>query len=273
LSDGEDSAAPDEQLQTRRQLEIYARDLREVITRERSASRQLAAAQGQLEVFLDDVRKLLVQERERRMQLEVSYSDTLLRLARAAAFRDNETAAHCDRLQHYTVALCERLGLPAEETERIAAAAPLHDLGKIGVPDAVLLKAGPLDEDEWRQMRRHPAIGASLLRGSSSERIETARLVALTHHECWDGSGYPQGLAGDAIPLAGRIVKLADTYDALRARRPYKPAMSHDEASRCMLEGDGRTAPEHFDPTLLAAFRAIAERFARILERFGDDGS
>ena len=271
MSGAEESGLSDEQIQTRRQLEIYARDLREVITRERSASRQLAAAQRQLEVFLDDVRKLLAQERERRLQLEASYADTLLRLARASAFRDNETATHCDRLRHYTAALCERLGLPAEEGERIAAAAPLHDLGKIGVPDSVLLKAGPLDPEEWRLMRRHPAIGASLLRGSSSELIETARVVALTHHECWDGSGYPQELAGNAIPLAGRVVKLADTYDALRARRPYKPAMSHDEASRTMLEGDGRTSPAHFDPVVLDAFRSIADRFAEILERFGDD--
>jgi putative two-component system response regulator len=257
----------------RLQLDVSARALREVITREQDGARQLVAAQRQLEAFADDFRKLLELERERRLQLESAYADTLLRLARAAAFRDDETAAHCDRLRHYTAALSEQLGLPREQAEHISAAAPLHDLGKIGIPDAIMMKPGPLDEAEWREMRRHPAIGASLLRGSNSDLIETARWIALAHHENFDGSGYPQGLAGDAIPIGGRIVKLADTYDALRSRRPYKRAFDHDEACRCLLEGDGRTLPRHFDPVVLEAFRSLSERFARIVERFGDDAA
>jgi putative two-component system response regulator len=259
--------------QARRQLELYARDLRDTVTRERDATRQLGAARRQLEVFLDDVHKLIGQERERRRQLELAYADTLIRLARASAFRDDETASHCERLRHYTEALCGALGLPADETQRIAMAAPMHDLGKIGIPDSVLLKAGPLDEAEWKIMQTHPGIGASLLRGSSSELIETARVVSLTHHECFDGSGYPQRLRGDAIPLGGRIVKLADTYDALRARRPYKPPFDHDDACRRILEGDERIAPRQFDPELLRVFRTVAERFAAIVERFGDEGA
>jgi putative two-component system response regulator len=268
----EESPLPGERA-LRLQLEVSARALREAITREQDHARQLVAAQRQLEAFADDFRKMLELERERRLQLESAYADTLLRLARAAAFRDDETAAHCDRLRHYTSALGEALGLPREESERIAAASPLHDLGKIGVPDAVLLKAGPLDEAEWKAMRRHPAIGASLLRGSNSELIECARTIALTHHENFDGSGYPGSLARDAIPISGRIVKLADTYDALRARRPYKRAFDHDEACRCLLEGDGRTLPRHFDPLVLEAFRSLADRFAKIVEKFGDDAA
>lgn len=271
MSDDESSFPGERAL--RLQLDVSARALRETITREQDGARQLTAAQRQLESFADDFRKLLELERERRLQLESAYADTLLRLARAAAFRDDETAAHCDRLRHYTSALGDALGLPKDEADRIAAASPLHDLGKIGVPDAVLLKAGPLDEAEWRAMRRHPAIGASLLRGSTSEQIEVARLIALTHHENFDGTGYPQGLSGDAIPISGRIVKLADTYDALRARRPYKRAFDHDEACRCLLEGDGRTLPRHFDPVVLEAFRSLADRFAKIVERFGDDAA
>jgi putative two-component system response regulator len=269
VSEDDDVRYPGERA-ARLQLDVSARALREVITREHDGARQLAAAQRQLEAFADDFRKLLELERERRLQLESAYGDTLLRLARAAAFRDDETAAHCDRLRHYTAVLCDALGFPHDESDRIAAAAPLHDLGKIGIPDAILMKPGPLDETEWRAMRRHPAIGASLLRGSTSELIEAARLIALTHHENCDGSGYPQGLSGEAIPIAGRIVKLADTYDALRSRRPYKRAFDHDEACRCLLEGDGRTMPRHFDPVVLEGFRTVAEKFAKIVERFGD---
>ena len=120
-------------------------------------------------------------------------------------------------------------------------------------------------------MRAHPGIGASLLRGSNSDLIETARPIALAHHECYDGSGYPQGLAGEAIPLSGRIVKLADSYDALRSKRSYKPSFDHDDTCKRILEGDGRTLPQHFDPHVLEAFRATAERFAEIVERTGAD--
>jgi putative two-component system response regulator len=262
---------PGDLVHARLQLESYARDLRDAIVRERDANRQLEEARRQLDVFVSDVRKLMDQERERRRQLEEAYRETLLRLARAAAFRDDETAAHCDRLRHYTLVLCERLGLPEDETERISAAAPMHDLGKIGVPDEILNKKGPLTPEEWRIMKTHPGIGASLLRGSNSDLIETARQVALSHHECFDGSGYPQGLTGEAIPLSGRIVKLADTYDALRSRRSYKPALDHDDTCKRILEGDGRTLPSHFDPNVLEAFRATAEEFADIVNRVGDD--
>lgn len=263
--------APSDVLQTRLQLDIYVREMREAILRERSATDQLDAARRQLEVFADDIRKLFEQERERRRQLESAYRETLLRLARAAAYRDEETATHCDRLGHYSRYLCQALRVPADESEHIAIAAPLHDLGKIGVPDSVLLKRGPLHEPEWRVMRTHPGIGASLLRGSQSELIETARLVALTHHECWDGSGYPEGLTGTDIPHCGRIVKMVDVYDALRTRRPYKTALPHDEACRRILEGDDRIRPSHFDPDVLQAFRSVAEQLAAVYARFGDD--
>jgi putative two-component system response regulator len=262
---------PGDLVHARLQLEAYARDLRDAIVRERDANRQLLEARRQLDVFLGDVRKLMDQERDRRLQLECAYRETLTRLARASAFRDDETAAHCDRLRHYTAVLCRELRLPDDEAERIAAAAPMHDLGKIGIPDEILNKKGSLDPEEWKIMRAHPGIGASLLRGSNSELIETARQIALTHHECYDGTGYPQGLAGEAIPFSGRIVKLADSYDALRSKRSYKPSFDHDDTCKRILEGDGRTLPRHFDPHVLEAFRATADRFAEIVERTGAD--
>jgi putative two-component system response regulator len=140
----------------------------------------------------------------------------------------------------------------------------MHDVGKIGIPDVILRKVGPLDDSEWKVMRNHAALGASLLKGTPSPLLELAGQIALTHHERWNGSGYPQGLRGDDIPLAGRIVMLADQYDAMRSRRPYKVAFSHEQTCDIIVHGDGRTLPEHFDPQLLAVFREAHPRLQTI---------
>lgn len=147
----------------------------------------------------------------------------------------------------------------------------MHDVGKIGVPDTIIHKPGPLTAEEWTLLKRHTEIGAEVLSGSRSPLIEMARQIALTHHERWDGSGYPHGLTGLQIPPAGRVVMLVDQYDALRAHRPYKPAFSHAEACHVMLEGDGRTLPQHFDPVLLSAFREIHSDFDDIHARHADE--
>lgn len=255
----------------RAQLERYARDLQQTFRRERDARRQLESATAQLEAYSHDLRKAAAAERERSRQLEDAYVDTLRRLTRASAFRDDETQAHADRLGQYSRVIAERIGLPERETEILARAAPMHDLGKVGIPDAILHKPGPLDAEEWKTMQRHVAIGASLLRGSSSDRIETARLVALTHHEAWDGSGYPQGLRGEQIPVCGRIVKLVDVYDALRSRRPYKKPIGHEETCRILKQGDGRTEPGQFDPRLLELLDDVGGALAEIFERTRDE--
>jgi putative two-component system response regulator len=163
--------------------------------------------------------------------------------------------------------LALQLGLPEAEVQLVYAAAPLYDVGKIGIPDALLLKAGRLQQEERAVIEMHPTLGTSLVSGVSSPLLETAKQIILSHHEHWDGSGYPQGLKGDAIPLPGRIVMLAERYEALRSSRPYRAALNHDQATEVLLHGDKWSQPEHFDPTLMAAFHAIHTDLAAIHDR------
>ena len=263
------AAAPEPDL--RLQLEMYARDLKRVLAEEEERSRQLEMANRQLQVYAQDLKSALMAERKQSRELERSYHETVVRLLTATRCRDHETGAHVMRIAHYARRLALCTGWPAPDAELLFEAAPMHDVGKIGVPDSILLKPGPLDAEEWKLLKRHCEIGAELLSGSRSPLIEMARQIALTHHERWDGTGYPHGLKGLAIPLAGRIVMLVDQYDALRTKRPYKRALSHGETCQVMLEGDGRTLPHHFDPLLLAAFRDIHDDFLQIYAAHGDD--
>jgi len=259
--------APDLRLQ----LEMYARDLKRVLADEEERSRQLEMANRQLQVYAQDLKSALIAERQQSRELERSYHETVLRLLTATRCRDYETGEHVVRIARYARRLALCTGWSALDAEVLFEAAPMHDVGKIGVPDSILLKPGPLDAEEWKLLKRHTEIGAELLSGSRSPLIEMARQIALTHHERWDGTGYPHGLKGLAIPLAGRIVMLVDQYDALRTKRPYKPALSHRQTCQVMLEGDGRTLPRHFDPLLLAAFRDIHQEFGDIYAIHSDD--
>ena len=252
------------------QLALYARDLKHVLEREREKSRELDAAHQQLQAYARDLKKALQAEKQKASDLEQAYLDTVMRLTRASQFKDEETGAHIIRLSHYSKSVAVELELDPEQTQLIFDAAPMHDVGKIGIPDAILLKPGPLDDEEWKIMRSHPAIGASLLKGSTSPLIEVARNIALNHHERWDGSGYPAGLRGEDIPLPGRIVMLADIYDALRSRRSYKPPFEHDRAYDIIVNGDPRSEPSHFDPDLLQVFRDSHREFHRIFHRYAD---
>lgn len=251
------------------QLEVYARDLQRLSRRERDMSTRLDSAVHQLEAYALDLKKTIEAERARAAEAEEAYRTTLVRLARALDLRDRETGAHAERLADYAAVLCEAMGLSAGEATLVCLAAPLHDLGKVGIPDAILLKAEPLDEAEFKVMKTHCGLGASLLRGSSSPWLRTAHDVALTHHEAWNGSGYPRGLKGTQIPLSGRIVKVADCYDTIRSTRPYSKALGPDEARRALLEGDDKTQPDHFDPRVLDAFDRVHREFDEIFRTRG----
>src|SRR5690606_1972468 len=169
-------------------------------------------------------------------EIEERERETLSRLARAIEDRDAGTSAYLERRARIAGLLAEALGLPEDEVRTIELSAPLHDIGKIAIPDAILLKPGPLEPAEQEQMRRHPRIGHELLADSHNRFIQTSALIALHHHEHYDGSGYPDGLAGDAIPLVARIVTVADVFDALISPRPYKPAWSIEEALAYLVE-------------------------------------
>jgi len=196
-----------------------------------------------------------VEQREREM---------LYRLARAIEYRDSGTGVHLLRMSHYAEVLAEAVGMSEEETETLTLAAPLHDIGKIGVPDAVLLKRGGLTEDEFAVMRRHPLTGYDILRDSQSRFVQMGATIALRHHERWDGSGYPDGLKGEEIPLAARIVTVADVFDALTSERPYKRAWPAEEAFAYMKDNSGTL----FDPLCVTA---LLDNQPRILEILNAD--
>ncbi len=181
------------------------------------------------------------------------------RLGMAAEYRDEETGSHILRMSHMSALLARAIGLSNTECELMLHASPMHDIGKIGIPDAILLKPGRFEPHEWETMKTHATIGGKLLAGDDSDLMRMAREIALTHHEKWDGSGYPEGLSGEDIPMAGRIAALADVFDALTSNRPYKKAWKVEEATAFIGDNRGK----HFDPMLVDAF---LDRLPEILE-------
>lgn len=213
----------------------------------RRKDQELGAAHEQAIRYAKDLHCAVEALRESKAEVENAYLDTVRRLAMAVEFRDNETGAHVLRLGRMSASLAKLAGQNKHFIRLLRKAAPMHDVGKIGIPDAILLKPGPLSTEEFALMQRHTLIGAELLDNSSSEVMRMARTIALTHHERFNGKGYPKGLCGRDIPLEGRIVALADVFDALCSKRPYKAAFPLDKVQAIMLAERG----EHFDPWLL----------------------
>jgi len=217
--------------------------------------------------FLLNHNQILAQQVDARTQaLKDSFVETIYTLMRTAEYRDDETGAHVRRVSFYARKLAEELGMNKDFCETVFYATPMHDIGKIGIADSILLKPGGFSTEEWETMKTHTTIGAGILENQTSPYLMMGRDIALSHHERWDGGGYPQGIKGDAIPLPARIMQICDVYDALRSTRPYKPAFDHAKTMHIITQGDGRTEPSHFDPDVMAAFQSCAGDLEEIFD-------
>lgn len=223
--------------------------------------RQSASRQRQLERYAADLREVFKQERARAQDLRRSYRATVRALSNAVEARDAYTGKHAERVTAYGMELARAVGLPVEDSPQVEFGFLLHDIGKVAVPDAILFKTSKLTEEEYALIARHPIVGSEILR--DVDFIGEGKLVVRHHHERWDGTGYPDGLAGDDIPLVARVFAVADTLDALTTDRPYRPAADWQTARKEIHSAAG----SQFDPAVVVAFEAISEEtFARLRE-------
>jgi putative two-component system response regulator len=240
------------------------------LLRMKASQDELKLYQQQLEEMVktrtEALRRAMQNLSESQANILKAHIETILILSSAAEYKDNETAQHIKRMSRMSEILADELEPPQSEVELVRRASPMHDIGKIGVPDAILLKPGKLTPEEWVIMREHTTIGARILENSTSDLLQAGSVIAMTHHEKWDGSGYPKGLAGEDIPLYGRISAVADVFDALTSKRPYKEAFSNKVALEIMAEGRG----SHFDPNIYDAFLRRFEDFRRIQQELAD---
>ncbi len=260
------------------QAELYARDLAQVYIQEKKhrseleiknqslelANNQLLLEKAQLKAYADDFSTVYNQLQESYSRLEQANYETIYRLSLAAEFRDGDTAGHLSRISEYTAVIARNMGMDDEKVTNLKHASALHDIGKLGVSDQVLFKPGKYTDDEFEEMKKHTYIGHLILRNSESELLQLGEIIAYTHHEKWNGSGYPRGLKQGEIPLEGRIVAIADVFDALTMKRVYKPAFTRDKVMEIMSEGRGH----HFDPEIFDVFMSNINEIETLSETF-----
>ncbi|WP_300672349.1 HD domain-containing phosphohydrolase [Desulfoluna sp.] len=241
------------------QLSKYAEDLTKVYKAEKGKRAELRAANLQLSQYARDLTQTLENLKGAHTELKSAYLDTIGRLVAAAEYKDEDTGDHIVRMSRYSELMGKELGLSERDVEHLLYASPMHDIGKIGIPDSILWKNGKLSTEEFEVMKTHTTIGARILAKSEAGVLRAGQQIAITHHERWDGSGYPQGLSGEAIPLFGRIVGLVDVFDALSSRRPYKDPYPVEVALSLIKKGRGTA----FDPAIVDLF---ISKFGGILD-------
>jgi CHASE2 domain-containing sensor protein len=232
---------------------------------------RLIRVEQQYEKRLEDTIQQKTQDLSQALSMLNSMSnEMIMRLTAAAESKDAHTGKHISRIGLYAGKIAEVLGMPFNFIEQITLASAMHDIGKIGIPNRILLKGGPLSSDEFEIIKTHTSIGAKILSGSGFPMIQMSATIAMFHHERWDGTGYPNGLQGDYIPVEARITMICDIYDALRSRRPYKDALDHERTVAIITEGDVKTMPRHFDPDVLNAFVRLSPIFEEIYGKYHD---
>ena len=235
------------------------------ITKPISPPLVIARVKAQLALY-DQARHLESLVEKRTEELHKAHIEVIRRLGKAAEYKDNETGMHVIRMSYYSKFLAEKLEVSREWVELLHDAAPMHDIGKIGIPDNILLKPGRLDDDELKVMRKHAEYGAKIIGESDVPLLRLAREIAIYHHEKWDGTGYPNGIKGEDIPLSARIIAIADVYDALTSERPYKKAWTEADAVGLLQEQAGK----HFDPKLVPLFIECLDQVREVQQRFKD---
>ena len=249
------------------ELRVRATSLLEMKTAQDEVKRYQSHLESMVEERTVSLRKALEHTAEAQRVAYQAQLETVERLAILAEYKDKVTGRHIQRMSEYSAVLARGLKLPPSEVEMILHASRMHDVGKVAIPEAILRKPAELDPHEWKVMRQHSMIGGRILENSSSQILQAGRVIALNHHERWDGNGYPSGLSGNDIPLWGRICAVADVFDAVTSERPYKPAYPNDEALQILRDGKGK----HFDPRVVDVFFECLEDILAVQRKYKDE--
>ena len=251
-----------ETIYNKEQVQKYAQDIAEIYNLEKEKRKKLEAANLQLREYAGALNQTICQLKEANAELNEAYLDTIRRLVMVAEFKDEDTGYHITRISRYCALIAEKIGLPAAEVKNILSASPMHDVGKISIPESILMKPGKLTAREFEIVKSHTTTGARILSDSKARVIQVAQQIALSHHEKWNGKGYPYGLAGEEIPLTGRIVGIVDVFDALITKRPYKDPYPLEIALDIIIKERG----VHFDPEVTDVFLDHVDAIMRIKE-------